>query len=462
MKADGVISSSFRDPSGFLFYRDGSIYRQINTTYKENYDHLMNSHLYDTLVKSGLLIPYEEVDIAPEEPSAPYRVIKPQPIAFISYPYEWSFSQFKDAALTTLEIQKKALDFGMSLKDCSAYNIQFVNGKPVLIDTLSFEKYHQGKPWVAYRQFCQHFLAPLALMSCKDIRLGQLFRVYMDGVPLDLASALLPFRTWLKLSLLSHIHLHAKSQKYYADKITDTSNRKMTQLSFKGIIDNLESAIKKLSWHPEYTEWADYYKDTNYSAAAIEHKKKLVAEFLDQTGPKSVWDLGANDGLFSRIASDRGIITISFDIDPAAVEKNYLKCVEKNESNILPLLLDLTNQSPASGWQNEERLSLQQRGPVDTVFALALIHHLAISNNLPFNKIADFFKEICISLIVEFIPKTDSQVQRLLSTRKDIFPDYKQEIFESEFSRYFTIQRSVKIMDSERILYLMHRKDTKV
>jgi hypothetical protein len=462
MKTDGIISSSFRDPSGLLFYRDGSIYRQINTTYKENYDHLMNSHLYDTLVKSGLLIPHEEVDIAPEELSAPYRVIKPQPIAFISYPYEWSFSQFKDAALATLEIQKKALDFGMSLKDCSAYNIQFVHGKPVLIDTLSFEKYHQGKPWVAYRQFCQHFLAPLALMSCKDIRLGQLFRVYMDGVPLDLASSLMPFRTWLKLSLLSHIHLHAKSQKYYADKITDTSNRKMTQLSFKGIIDNLESAIKKLNWHPEHTEWADYYKDTNYSAAAIEHKKKLVAEFLDQTSPKSVWDLGANDGLFSRIASDRGITTISFDIDPAAVEKNYLKCVEKNESNILPLLLDLTNQSPASGWQNEERLSLQQRGPVDTVFALALIHHLAISNNLPFSKIADFFKKICSSLIVEFVPKTDSQVQRLLSTREDIFPDYKQEVFESEFSRYFTIQRSVKIMDSERILYLMHRKDTEV
>ncbi len=462
MKTDGILSSSFRDPSGFLFYRDGSLYRQINSSYKENYDHLMGSNLYDTLVKAGLLIPHEEVDIAPQEPSEAYKIIKPQPVAFISYPYEWCFSQFKNAALTMLEIQKRALDFGMSLKDCSAYNIQFMHGKPVLIDTLSFEKYHQGKPWVAYKQFCQHFLAPLALMSCKDIRLGQLFRVHMDGVPLDLASSLLPFRTWLKLSLLSHIHLHAKSQKYYADKITDTSNRKMTQLSFKGIIDNLESAIKNLNWHPEHTEWADYYKDTNYSAAAIEHKKKLVAEFLDQTSPKSVWDLGANDGLFSRIASDRGITTISFDIDPAAVEKNYLRCVEENEGSILPLLLDLTNPSSGIGWQNKERLSLLQRGPADTVFALALIHHLAISNNLPFNKIADFFKEICTSLMVEFVPKTDSQVQRLLSTRKDIFPDYKQEVFEKEFSCYFKIQSSAKIKDSERTLYLMHRKGAEV
>jgi hypothetical protein len=458
MKTDGISPSSFRDPSGFIFYRDGSLYRQINTAYRENYDHLMDSRLYDTLVESGLLIPHKEVDIAPEEPSDAYKVIKPQPISFISYPYEWCFSQFKNAALTTLEIQKKALDFGMSLKDCSAYNIQFVHGKPLLIDTLSFKKYLEGRPWIAYRQFCRHFLAPLALMCYKDIGLSRLFRVYMDGIPLDLASALLPCRTWLKLSLFSHIHLHAKSKAYYADKVVDTSRYKMTQLSFKGVIDNLESAIRKLNWRPGNTEWANYYEDTNYSADALEHKKKIVAGFLDQVNPKSVWDLGANDGLFSRIASDRGITTISFDADPAAVEKNYLNCIEKNESNILPLLIDLTNPSPGIGWQSEERLSLLQRGPADMVFALALIHHLAISNNLPFSKIADFLKKICSSLIIEFVPKNDSQVQRLLATRKDIFPDYKQQVFESEFSRCFTIQNSAKIKDSERTLYLMHRK----
>ena len=462
MNADGILPASFRDPSGFLFYRQGEIYRQINTAYKENYDYLMSSRLYEELVETGLLISHEEADNTLAESADVYKVIKPQPVTFISYPYEWTFSQLKIAALTTLEIQKKAFDFGMSLKDCSTYNIQFMYGKPLLIDTLSFEKYIQGQPWVAYRQFCQHFLAPLALMSYKDIRLNQLFRIYLDGVPLDLASSLLPSRTWLKLSLLSHIHLHAKSQKHYSDKSRDLSNRKMTQLSFKGIIDNLESAIKGLNWFPAHTEWADYYEDTNYSVDAVEHKKKLVAEFLNQIRPKSVWDLGANDGLFSRIASDRGITTISFDIDPAAVEKNYLRCVEKKESSILPLLLDLTNPSPGIGWQNRERLSLQKRGPADTVFALALIHHLAISNNLPFNKIADFFEKICSSLIIEFVPKTDSQVKRLLSTRKDIFPDYKQQIFEDEFNRYFTIRSSVKIKNSERTLYLMYRKGAEV
>ena len=453
------IPGSFRDPDGFLFLREGSIYRQANTIYKENYDHLMNSNLYETLVEANLLIPHEEVDIKAERSCEAYKIIKPEVIQFISYPYEWCFSQLKDAALTTLKIQKKALDFGMSLKDCSAYNIQFREGKSVLIDTLSFEMYQEGQPWVAYRQFCQHFLAPLALMSYKDIRLNQLFRIYIDGVPLDLASSLLPLLTRFKFSLLSHIHLHAKSQRHFADKIVNTSGYKMRHQSFHGLINHLESAVNKLTWLPQGTEWADYYKDTNYSIDALQHKKQIVAAFLDKIKPKNVWDLGANRGMFSRISSDKGIQTISFDIDPATVEKNYLACIAKAKTNILPLLLDLTNPSPSIGWENQERMSMLERGPGDTVLALALIHHLAISNNLPLNKIADFFNKICNSLIIEFVPKRDSQVQRLLSTRKDIFPYYTKQIFENEFNKYFNILTSEKIMESDRTLYLMKRKE---
>jgi len=460
MKTDGSIPSSFRDPSGFLFYRNGSIYRQVNINYKENFDHLMNSGLYEALVDAELLIRHEEANIDGAEPNKAYKIIKPEPILFISYPYEWSFSQLKNAALTTIQIQKKSLDFGMCLKDCSSYNIQFRKGKPVLIDTLSFEKYRKGQPWVAYRQYCQHFLAPLALMSYKDIRLNQLFRIYIDGVPLDLASSLLPFRTRLRFSLLSHIHLHAKSQKYCADKIVNTSGRRMTRLSLDGLVDNLESATRKLNWRLKHTEWADYYEDTNYSSSAFQHKKEMVSKFVERINPQSVWDIGANTGIFSRIASDKKIQTISFDIDPAAVEKNYLRLIENNEAHILPLLLDLTNPSPGIGWENDERISLTDRGPADAVFALALIHHLAISNNLPFNKIAAFFNKICNSLVIEFVPKSDSQVQRLLSTREDIFDNYKQQVFEDEFKRYFTIQSSEKLQDCERTLYLMEKRKT--
>ncbi len=458
-KTSTNVPSSFRDPSGFLFYRDDSIYRQVNVIYREDYDHLMTSGLYKALVDAELLIPHIEVDIDGAKSEKAYKIIKPEKIQFLSYPYEWCFSQLKDAALTTLKIQKKAFDLGMCLKDCSAYNIQFRKGKPVLIDTLSFEMYHEGQPWVAYRQFCQHFLAPLALMSYKDIRLSQLFKIYIDGIPLDLANSLLPSRTSFKFSLFTHINLHAKSQKRFADKAVDTSSKKMKRISFLGLIDNLESAVKKLKWKAQDTEWGEYYEDTNYSEKAHQQKKQIIAEFIDNINPEDVWDLGGNVGMFSRIASKKGIRTISFDIDPVAVEKNYLESVEKGETDILPLLLDLTNPSPGIGWENQERMSFIERSPADTVLALALIHHLAISNNLPLNRCAEFFNNVCRnSLIIEYVPKNDSQVQRLLKTREDIFPDYTQREFEKEFSKYFTIQNSIKIIGSERTLYLMIKR----
>jgi len=453
------IPGSFRDPSGFLYRKDGILYRQVNNYYRDNYDHLINSGLYETLTSKKLLIKHEEVKTEAPEAEKAYKIIRPDMIPFISYPYEWCFSQLKDAALTTLQIQKISMEFGMTLKDCSAYNIQFKDCRPMLIDTLSFEKYKEGQSWIAYRQACQHFLAPLALMSYTDIRLSQLLRVYLDGIPLDLASLLLPSRTSLNVGILSHIHLHAKSQKYFADKKVKMDSHKISRTSFLGLIDSLESTIKKMKYRAADTEWADYYDDTNYSAEALQHKKDIISSMLSETRTNILWDLGANDGLFSRIASDRGIYTISFDVDNAAVEKNYLTGTSNNEKSILPLLLDLTNPSPAIGWENSERMSLINRGPADTVLALALVHHLAISNNLPFSRLVDFFSSICKWLIIEFIPKDDSQVQRLLSTRKDIFTNYDKNNFEKEFSKAFNIIRAEKIIGSKRTLYLMLKKE---
>jgi hypothetical protein len=460
MMTEGNIPGSFRDPNGFLFVWDGSIYRQVNVLYQSHYDHLLKSGLYQSLVDAGLLIAHTEASLNLARSDDAYKIIRPEVVPFISYPYEWSFSQLKAAALATLEIQKRALTFDMSLKDCSAYNIQFVRGKPVLIDTLSFEMYQEGLPWTPYRQFCQHFLAPLALMSYRDIRLNQLLRVYIDGIPLDLAASFLPFRSRFKLPLLLHIHLHARSQQHFSDKVgdRDPARGRVSRQYLLGLIDNLESAVKKLQWSPQGTEWADYYQDDSYDSVAIEHKKRLVADFLDKAAPKTVWDLGSNIGLFSRIAANKGIQTISWDIDPGCVDINYRQVVSNGETNLLPLVLDLTNPSPPIGWENRERMSILERGPADTVLALALVHHLAISNNVPLNRIADFLAKLCSWLIIEFIPKSDPKVQRLLSTREDIFPNYTRQGFEGEFGRLFEIKRSEQIRNSIRILYLMERR----
>lgn len=453
------IASSFRDPSGFLFRKEGVLYRQVNQAYRSNYEHLMETGLYQELVDAGYLVSHQEVDLAPAEAALAYQVIQPQEIPFITYPYEWCFSQLKDAALLTLKIQKAAFAHGMSLKDASAYNIQFKGDQPILIDTLSFETYREGEPWIAYRQFCQHFLAPLALMAYRDVRLSQLLRVYIDGIPLDLASGLLPGETRWNFALAAHLHWHAAAQKRYADKKVnkETLSNRMSRVSFQGLMDSLESAVRKLHWKPSGTEWAAYYTDTNYSPRALEHKKQVVGEFLKRIQPGVVWDLGGNIGLFSQIASDQGAFTVSFDIDPAAVEINYQQAVKRKDHRLLPLVTDLTNPSPSIGWQNLERTSLLERGPADAAMALALIHHLAISNNVPLENLAVFLAQVAPWLIIEFVPKTDSQVQRLLASREDIFPDYHRDGFLGAFSQVFAVRQSVKVMDTERELFLMER-----
>lgn len=451
---------SFRDPSGFIFLDKGQIYRQVNLSYKEDYDFLISSGLYEDLSDSRLLISHKEVDKSHAKTGNVYKIIRPKQIQFISYPYEWCFSQLKEAGLITLQIQKRALALGMTLKDCSAYNIQFIKGRPIFIDTLSFERYEEGRPWPAYRQFCQHFLAPLALMSYCDVRLSQLLRTYIDGLPMDLASGCLPMRTRFKAPLLFHIHFHARSQKIYSDRPLSQKRlrRKMSLTSFLGLLDSLSGAVESLKWNPQGTSWSGYYKEDRNLVYDIEDKKKIIEDFLDKLKPGIVWDLGSNTGIFSRIASDRGVPTISFDSDPGCVEINYLTSLDKKESEILPLLLDLINPSPDAGWENKERMSLLKRGPADTVFALALIHHLAISNNLPFCKIAGFLCKICDSLIIEFVPKDDPNVQKLLEARKDMFPGYSGQIFEKEFSRFFSILSKKEIGNSKRVLYLMQKR----
>ncbi len=297
-----IHKSSFRDPCGFLFYEDGKLLRQVNRCYQQDYDFLLGSGLYNKLCDNGLLIRHKEIEEHRGLNDSKYKIIEPELINFISYPYEWSFTQMKDAALLTLEIQKTALESGMTLKDASAFNIQFYKGRPVFIDTLSFEKYREGKPWVAYRQFCQHFLAPLALMSHTDIRLNQLMKIYLDGIPLDLACKLLPFRTLFDLSLLIHLHLHAKAQKKYEDKGSAARNIEIKKSNLVAMIQGLKSAIQKLKIKTRSTEWEAYYTFTNYSDKAFAHKKEIITWITGNINPKIVWDLGANTGEFTKIA----------------------------------------------------------------------------------------------------------------------------------------------------------------
>ena len=453
------LDSSFRDPSGFVFEVDGILYRQVNERHRAHYDLLMDSGLYRSLVDDGLLIPHEEADPHLAAAEGAYRVLRPERVGFVSYPYEWSFGQLKDAALATLAIQRRAMAAGMSLRDASAYNIQFVDGRPVLIDTLSFEALPEGRPWVAYRQFCQHFLAPLALAAYRDVRLQQLLLIHLDGIPLDLAANLLPGRARRRVPLLLHLFMHARSQARHASAggaPSQRASRPFSARAFSGLIDSLEKGVRGLTWKTGHSTWSDYYAEAeHYPAGAMQRKEAVVRGFLEGAGPKTVWDLGANTGRLSRLASSRGIPTVAFDLDPAAVELDYQEVLRAGEQHLLPLVQDLANPTPAVGWAGRERMSLAERGPADLALALALVHHLAIGNNVPLPRLAETLGDYGRSLVIEWVPKSDPKVQGMLSTREDVFDAYTPQAFESAFAGRFEILRREEIPGTERVLYLM-------
>ncbi len=456
-RADGRLPGSFRDPAGFVFQRGGTFFRQVNRSYEATFATLMDSGLYATLVEQGLMVRHETADLglAPEPDAV--AVVKPEQLGFVSYPFEWSFSQLKASALTTLRVQRMALECGLSLKDASAYNIQLHHGRPTLIDTLSFEPYEPGLPWVGYRQFCQHFLAPLALMAYRDVRLGTLLQGHLDGLPLDLAVRLLPWRTRLRPGLLMHLHLHSRAQARHSDSTQsrDSLKGRMSRRRLDALLESLESTIRRLMWNPGDTPWASYGDQSSYSDAGQADKERLVAEHLARVEADSVWDLGGNVGIFSRIAAANDIPVVSIDSDPGAIDLNYRQMAESDERHLFPIVADLTSPSPALGWANREVQSLMERGPAGLVMALALVHHLAIGNNTRFERLAQFFASLGRILLIEFVPPDDPMVVRLLAMRNHTFPWYTQAEFEVAFSRFFRIERTDSVADSQRRLYLM-------
>jgi len=461
MTTGSRLGASFRDPSGFVYVAAGTLYRQVNETYRPHYDLLMSSGLYQALIEKRWLIPHEEVEQQVAPPG--YRILRPWPVPYVSYPYEWCFSQLKDAALLTLDIQLLSLTHGMVLKDASAYNVQFIGSRPVFIDTLSFETYEEGTPWVAYRQFCEHFLGPLALMAHSDVRLRQLLSRFIDGIPLDLASALLPLRTRAKYGLFAHVHLHAKSQQRHRDDAgTGTVPRipKLPKWRLIALMESLRAAVRGCRLPERRTEWGDYYEETNYSPEAMSAKETLVKRLVEDTADPAALthDVGGNTGRFSRLIAGPDRYVVSHDIDELAIERNYRENKRLESSAVLPLVLDLGNPSPAIGWALEERSSALDRISGGNVIALALVHHLAISNNVPLPHLAALFGRLAKTLIIEFVPKEDSQVRRLLATREDVFPDYTLPAFEAAFSAVFEIVQKHEVPGTVRTLFAMRRR----
>lgn len=455
------IGGSFRDPSGQVFENNGRILRTVNEYYREHWNHGLSSGLIEEAIKHGWIPSFTEC-----EPSVgAWKCLEVDTIPFISYPYEWCFSQLQDAALLTLKLQVAALEKGMILKDATAYNVQFCGSRSIFIDLLSFEIWREGTPWQAYRQFCMHFLAPLVLCNRLGLWCGDLLRLWIDGIPLSHARSMLPWHARLSPSLALHLFAHAHMEHRHADARKSAAKAKGVRLSQKSLLNlavSLQNAIESQKLPSQTTPWSDYYSETNYSSKSASAKMEIVERITARyKGGELAVDIGANTGWYSLALAHHFAQVLAVDIDPLAVERQYLNLKKDGPKNILPLVIDLSNPSPALGWACAERDSFQQRCKADFIIALALIHHLVITAGIPFPQISDFLASLLVptgSLLIEFVPKEDSQVQRLLAAREDVFEEYSLEGFLKAFSSHFSKRTLHALPDSSRVLVCFSKK----
>ena len=452
-----VNSGSFRDPAGIVFDYGGQIYRSILPGGKDDYEAARDSGVYDSLIKDGLLIEHEEVELHDFMPAGTVYCVRHPRIPMISYPWEWPFGLLKQAALLQLEIMERLIPRGLWLRDASALNIQYNGAKPVFIDTLSIGRRIEKSPWVAYGQFCSHFLAPLALAAWTDIRTLALWQSFIDGYPLDLAIKLLSRRKRMRPGILLHLVLHARFQQASgtAEKSATGRLRRFSNVSdagLLGIIRSLRKTIQGIDWHRVRSQWTDYESIGVYSGKDAAEKATFVENAIKRVGPRMVWDLGANTGKYSRIAAENGSYVVSFDSDRGCTEALFEEVVRKSVRNVLPLHMEIANPSSGLGWANAERMSLKDRGPADMILALALLHHLVFKNSIPLSLIAGWLAYSAPYLVVEFVPPTDPMVLRLTENRVTSHHPYNWDEFQRSFAPHFDFLTQAHLENGRKLL----------
>lgn len=459
------VPGSFRDPAGRVYDVNGQIFRTVMENYAADFEYVNSTGLLDRLVADGMVLPSQLVErhiLGPFHKGAKYVLQVPK-LPFISFPYEWSFAALKAAALLHLKIHLAALDQSVTLSDASAYNIQFRGPHPVFIDHLSFRRYKPGEIWVGHRQFVEQFLAPLLLRAFFGVRHNHWYRGSLEGITAGEFCRLLKWRHYLSWNVLTHVVMPSVFQRTTlsseVEKIKTDGHFPLA--SFRHLLQNLQAWIGKLE--PAdlgKTVWGDYAKVNSYHPQEVEIKRQFVGEFISRTAPKLLWDLGCNTGDYSKVALEAGAsYVVGFDFDQSALELGFARAREESLA-LQTLYLDAANPAPSQGWMEKERPSLRDRASADGILALALLHHLAIAKNIPFDQLLDWIVDLAPTGIIEFVPKSDPMVQRLLCTRQDIFSDYSQEFFLSHLSRRSEIVKTKSLEPSGRLLVWYRRWQT--
>ena len=446
-----AVPESFRDPDSRVFIRDGVVYRALSQTGLQDWEALAAT----PLASDARLVATEriELDDLPEltgEPAA--AALRHERIPFVSHPYEWPFSMLKDAALLQLALGREALKHDLTLKDASPYNVQWRGARPVFIDVGSFERLRPGEAWAGYRQFCMLYLYPLMLQAYRGVPYHAGLRGSIDGITPAEARGLLPKR---RRGVLTHVVLHARLEARYGD--AREIKRDLQKAGFhKELLDanlrKLEKLVRRLEFKPGRTAWTEYGATNTYTDEEARQKAEFVRAAAARRPGGLTWDLGCNDGTYSRVAAEHADHVVAVDADHATVDGLYRAL---DGDTILPLVMSVTDPSPDLGWRGSERASLERRGTPDLVLALALVHHVVITGNVPVTHFLDWLRELDSAVVIEFPDRDDPMVQRLLSGKAPTAnPDYDRDAFERALGERFDVDRTERL--GTRTLYEVH------
>ena len=419
----------------------------------------MQSVLYEELIQKDLLIKHQEIKIDTDDLKV-YKLLLPTQIPFQSYPFEWSYTQWRKAILAYLRINHIALKYGMILKDATPYNFYLTGGKAVMFDTSSFMFFKENDKWIAYRQFCEEFLSPIALMHYNGAEWSKLTMANLRGMPLSFVSRQLPIKSWFNLTTLLHIHLHSKySGNNISKEIENKKNKGFTLEKIKSLQKMIFNTISTWNKSHQFTNhWSNYYEKDIESQEYLKDKEETIRKWLEIIKPKSVLDLGANTGKFSFIAAEYAERVISLEGDENCVDEIEEKISIKN-SNVFTLTGNVADPSPTIGFLNSGTESIYKRGCSDVVLGLALVHHLHISNRLSFDQISLIFASFSKQyLIVEFIQIADNKVKQLIKGKSLNLIDYNDDHFIKALSNWFLIKEAISLIDSGRRLFLLEKK----
>jgi len=454
-----VDQGSFRDPAGKVLYYNDRVLRLLNKDGVDRFNFLNENNLLDSCISNKFLVKSNKInsDNINLNNLENKIIIEHERIEYISYPYEWCFDQLKDAALHHLNFHIFLLNNNATLLDGSAFNIQFNGHKPIFIDLLSIKKYENGEYWTAHKQFCENFLNPLILKSKKGIDFNNWFRGNLEGINTKDLNAILSIKDKFSFNIFTQVFLlnflEQRAIKNKKKDITQIKKRKFPKQSFLSMLNSMKKFITSLEVKKSSTIWDDYSKDNTYKINEENLKKKIVKEFADRYKFETLIDLGCNDGVYSKICLENGCkYVIGFDYDLNSIDNAY-KISKKEKLNFLPLYFDASNPSPNLGWAQNERKGFVERINFTGMISLAFEHHLAIAKNIPLDQTIKWLTDTAPQGLIEFVPKNDETIKKMLALKGDIFKDYNEENFKTLLLKNVNIVSETIISDSGRKIF---------